>query len=193
MSIRVIFEITVIVVISCLIGLLLGVYFSHIRNRVKLKSAGNSESNSASIDNVNEEKMSKITVEWAEQLQILYAQIDLICELSPAFTVCYDYTRECFSISENGQNQLGLQEHTGQKDFEDLIHPDDIFIYEEVTEAENVRKAELAESPYILKLRQKDTQEYSEYLTRLKPVYDENGISAALVIAFINTDYLKKT
>ena len=73
-----------------------------------------------------------------------------------------------------------------------MIHPDDIFIYEEVTESGDIRKTELAESPYILKLRRADSQEYAEYLARLKPVYDENGISAALVIAFINTDYLKK-
>jgi hypothetical protein len=150
------------------------------RRQNKLKAA-------ADVNNLNN------LSEWAEQLQIMNAQLDLICDLSPAFIICYDYARECFSISENGRVQLGLPENPGQKKFEDLIHPDDSFIYEEVTEAENIRKAELAESPYILKLKRADSQEYAEYLARLKPVYDANGISAALVIAFINTDYLKKT
>ena len=181
MEIRVIFEISAIIIVSCLLVIFAGLYFALTRKQKKLSANNKSE------DIVD------ITEEWAEQLQIMYAQFDLICGLSPVFTVCYDYMRECFSVSENGQNQLGLPENAGQKNFEDLIHPDDLFIYEEVTEAENIRKAELAESPYIIKLRRGDSPEYCEYLTRIKPVYDVNGISAALVIAFINTDYLKKT
>jgi len=175
------FEIAAIIVVSAFMVIFAGLYFTLTRRQKKLNASASSE------NNIND-----IASEWAEQLQIIHAQLDLICELSPVFIVCYDYTRQCFSISENGRIQLGLSENTGQKNFEDLIHPDDIFIYEEVTEAENIRKAELAESPYILKLKCMDSQEYAEYLARLKPVYDSNGISAALVIAFINTDYLKK-
>ena len=181
MEIKVILEIAAIIIVSCLLVIFAGLYFALTRKQKKLSA------------NNKPEEMIDITEEWAEQLQIMHAQLDLVCELSPVFTVCYDYTRECFSISENGLNQLGLADSAGQKNFEDLIHPDDIFIYEEVTEAENIRKAELAESPYILKLRREGSQEYCEYLTRIKPVYDVNGISVALVIAFINTDYLKKT
>ena len=178
MDILRLFEIAAIIFVSCLMAIFAGLYFALTRRQKKLNAAGIPENN--------------ITPELAEQLQIMHAQLDLICELNPAFTVCYDYTRECFSISENGRVQLGLSENADQKNFEDLIHPDDIFIYEEVTEAENIRKAELADSPYILKLRRADSQKHSEYLARLKPVYDSGGISAALVIALINTDYLIK-
>ena len=182
MNIIRLFEIAAIIAVSCLMVIFAGLYFAITRRHKKLNADANSE------NNIND-----IAAEWAEQLQIMNAQLELICDLSPAFIVCHDYSRECFSISENGRDQLGLAENAGQEDFENLIHPDDIFIYEEVTEAENIRKAELAESPYILKLKRADINEYGEYLARLKPVYDENGISAALVIALINTDYLKKT
>ena len=181
MDILRLFEISSIIIVSCLLALFAGLYFALTRKQKKLTAAGIPDNN---ID--------EIVPELAEQLQIMHAQLDLICELNPAFCICYDYTRECFSMSENGRVQLGLAENADQKSFEDLIHPDDIFIYEEVTEAENIRKAELADSPYILKLRRADSQDYSEYLARLKPVYDSGGISAALVIAFINTDYLIK-
>ena len=185
MEIRAVIEITAIIIVSCLMALFAGLYFTLTRKQKKLTAAAGKAAHTVS-------DISDISAEWAGQLQIMHAQLDLICGLSPVFTVCYDYIRECFSVGENGRAQLGLQENAGQKNFEDLIHPDDIFIYEEVTEAENIRKAELAESPYIIKLRRVDSQEYGEYLARLRPVYDAGGISAALVIAFINTDYLKK-
>ena len=172
-----IFEISAIIAVSCLMALFAGLYFALTRRHKKLSAAVNSENN--------------LTAEWAEQLQIMYAQLNLLYELGAVFTVCYDYTREYFSISENGRVQLGLPEETGQQSFEDLIHPDDLFIYDEITEAENIRKAELAQSPYILKLKRADSREYGEFLARLKPVYDSNGISAALVIAFIDVGYLK--
>ena len=173
-----ILEISAIILVSSLMAVFAGLYFTLTRRQKKLKATA--ENNG-------------INSEWAEQLQIMHSQLDLICELSPAFIICCDYAREVFSISENGLSQLGLEADAGQKDFEDLIHADDIFIYEEITEAENIRKAGLAESPYILKLRRTGSQEYGEYLARLKPVYDANGLSAALVIALVNTDYLKKT
>ena len=170
-------EIAAIVLISCLMVIFAWLYFGFARRQKKLDAGA-----------VLKRGLSD--TQWAEQLQVMYAQLDLVCELGPAFVVCYDYIRECFTVSENGREQLGLPESPDQKSFEDLIHPDDIFIYEEITEAGDIRKAELADSPYILRLR--NPQGYAEHLARIKPVYDASGLSVALVIAFVSTDYLKK-
>ena len=178
-----IFEIPAIIIVSCLMALFAVLYFKLNIKHKKLNAAVKPETDMGDINDITEK--------LAEQLQILHAQLGLFCELSQVFIICCDYTREYFSITANGRVQLGLPEDAGQQNFEELIHPDDIFIYEEITESENIRKAELAESPYILKLKNADSQQYGEYLVRLKPVYDSNGISAALVAAFINTDYLK--
>jgi len=190
-----IIEFTAICVVSVLLVIFASLYFLLNRRQKKLSAA---ETVKNSSDSSGNNEKDDIITEWAEQLQIMHAQLDLMCELSPVFTVCYDYGRDCFSISENGQLQLGLKNsQTDQKKFEDLIHPDDIFIYEEITGAENIRKAELAKSPYVLRLRQnklqnsKNFDDYSKYLIRVKPVYDENGISAALILALINTEYLE--
>ena len=180
MNIARLFDVTAIIIVSGLLVIFAGLYFILAKKQKNLAAKLSEDTGILKIPDL------------AEQIQVMHAQLDLLCELSPAFTVCYDYTREFFYISENGQDQLNLPENAGQNSFEELIHPDDLFIYEEITEAENIRKAELAESPYIIKLRRTDSREYGEYLARLKPVYDANGLSAALVIAFINTDYLRK-
>ena len=131
----------------------------------------------------------------AEQLRILSAQIELACELSPVFVVCYDYRRNCFYISENGASQLGLgplgEGGADQQIFESRIHEDDLSLYEEVTDFEDIRKREIAESPYIIRLSDA-TGGYGEYLMRTRPIYDEDGINKALVAAFINTEYIEK-
>ena len=203
-----IIEISAIFVVSVLLIIFASLYFVVTKRQKKLNAATKNN-----ISSESDADITNITAEWAEQLQIIQAQLDLMGELSAVFTVCYDYGRNCFSLSENGQIQLGfksgqddilyisnipdisdMEQCVDQKKFEDLIHPDDIFIYEEITGAENIRKSALAESPYVLRLKQADSQnlhKYGEYLTRIKPVYDENGISVALIIAFINTEYLK--
>jgi len=144
-----------------------------------------------------------------EQIQIINAQLDLMFELSLVFVVCYDYGRDFFYISENGKIQLGYDKYDKydeydkiaghddpgapfQKKFEDLIHEDYISLYEEVTDFADIRKHEIAESPYIIKLKNIETQEYSEYLMRVKPIFDEDGINKALVAAFINTEYIEQ-
>jgi len=181
MDILRIFEIAAIVIVSCLMVIFAGLYFSFTRRQKKLSAGTHAENN-----------IHDVASEWAEQLQIMHAQLDLIYGLSTVFVVCYDYTHERFSISANGREQLGLAESSGQQDFEDLIHPDALFIYEEMTEVGNIRKARLADNPYILKIKCEDSQDYAEYLARIKPVYDDNGFSTALIIAFVNTDYLKR-
>jgi len=193
-----IIEFTAICVVSVLLVIFASLYFLLNRRQKKLNAAAPLKSSADSLVGPDNKKDDIIT-EWAEQLQIMHAQFDLMCELSPVFTVCYDYGRDYFSISENGQIQLGFKDgQPDQKKFEDLIHPDDIFIYEEITGAENIRKYGLAKSPYVLRLRQavspnqEDSDGYAKYLTRIKPVYDENGISAALILAFINTEYLEE-
>ncbi|MCL2159670.1 MAG: hypothetical protein FWH48_09705 [Oscillospiraceae bacterium] len=131
----------------------------------------------------------------AEQLRILSAQIELACELGPVFVVCYDYRRDCFYISENGTSQLGLEPLGGggadQQIFESRIHEGDMSLYEEVTDFEDIRKREIADSPYIIRLKDASGG-YGEYLMRTRPIYDEDGINKALVAAFINTEYIKK-
>ena len=208
---KAIIEITAICVVSVLLVIFASLYFTVTKRQKKLNSAANNLNGADNNNKTNQDDIDDITVEWAEQLQIMRAQIDLMCELSPVFIVCCDYGRDCFSVSENGQIQLGLigfngatgvngvngaenadTEQIDQKKFEELIHPDDMFIYEEITGSENIRNAELAESPYVLRLRQADSQDYNKYLTRIKPVYSETGIPAALVLAFINAEYFEK-
>jgi len=186
MGIRGIIEMAAIIGVSCLMVLFAGLYFTLTKKQQALAAANNDNlSNAADV--------AGLSAEWAEQLQIMHAQLDLVCELGPAFAACYDYSRRCFSISENGRAQLGLPENAGQESFEGLIHPDDVFVWEETVMAvtDNIRKAELAGSPYIIRLR-RESGEYGEYLARIKPVYDVAGLTAALVVAFICTDYLRR-
>ena len=120
-------------------------------------------------------------------------------ELSLAFIVCYDYGRNFFYISENGQYQLGYDtdihseenNESNQKKFESLIHEEDISLYDEVTNFEDIRKHEIADSPYIIKIKNALTNQYDEYIMRVKPIYNEYGINKALIAAFINTEYIK--
>ena len=175
MGFREIFEMSAIIVVSCLMVLFAALYF--MRGHKQKKLDGVAESNKLSGDTMGD---------WAEQVQIMHAQLDLMGELSPVFCVCYDYSRECFSISEGGRAQLGLADSAGQDQFEALIHPEDMLIYEELSEAENIRKVEAADSPYVIRLRD------AQYLAQVRPVYDGGGLCSALVIAFINIEYLKK-
>ena len=208
-----IIEFTAICVVSILLVIFASLYFVLNRRQKKLNAAVPVKNGADKTDRTdkNDNKKDALITEWAEQLQIMQAQLDLMRELSPVFTVCYDYGRNYFSVSENGQIQLGFENsRIDQKEFEDLIHPDDMFIYEEITGAENIRQSDLAKSPYVLRLRQavsqnshnsqnsnnsnnsNNSEEYGKYLTRIKPVYDENGISAALILAFVNTEYLEE-
>ena len=185
---RAIFEIVLIAIVAGLMVLCAVFYFKSVKisdERRKLLEEA--------FDNFD--NLESTSRHLAEQLQVLHAQLDLICELSPAFLLCYDYVRKTFFISEAGRVQLNLPHNAEQTQFEALIHADDKFIYEEITSAsaENARKADVAASPYILRLRQNEREnEYGEYLARLKPVYDSNGISVALVIALIDTAHLRK-
>ncbi|MCL1858499.1 MAG: hypothetical protein FWF92_04625 [Oscillospiraceae bacterium] len=151
--------------------------------------------------NLNNAIKGSFDPELIEQIQIINAQLDLMFELSPIFIVCYDYGRNFFYMSENGKMQLGYNQNqfqsnntneTDQKKFENLIHEDYISLYEEVTNFEDIRKHEIADSPYIIKIKNIETNIYNEYIIRVKPIYDEDGINKALVAAFINTEYIKQ-
>jgi len=190
---RAVFEIAAIIVVAGLMILFAGLYFTISRKQVKLLNERDMRLDEACN---GFEESSK---HWAEQFQVLHAQLDLLCELSPAFLIGYDYVRKSFFISEAGRVQLNLPQNAGAEQFEALIHADDRFVYEEITSAsaENARKADVAASPYIIRLRRGGLQnerthdEYDEHLTRLKPVYDSNGMSIALVIALIDVAHLK--
>ena len=176
-------ELISICVVSVLLIIFASLYFASTRKRKNL---------SAAIKNSND-LYDNYDKELSDLIRIISAQLDLIFELSPAFAVCYDYSRNCFSMSENGQSQLGYAsdngEKTDQEKFESLIHKDDLSLYEEVTDFEDIRKREIADSPYIIKLKD-NTGQYGKYLMRVKPIYDEDGINTALIAAFINTEYI---
>ena len=199
-------EIAAICTISVLLVIFVSLYFIGTKKRKKLDDSIKnlysydsvkdlSESIKENI-NANNQSEEDITVELVEQIQIINAQLDLLFELSPAFIVCYDYGRNFFYISENGQFQLGYSQpdETGesdQKKFEGLIHEDYISLYEEVTNFEDIRKREIADSPYIVKIKNAATNQYDEYIMRVKPIYNEDGINKALIAAFINTEYIE--
>ena len=211
-------EIIAICVVSALLVVFASLYFIGTKRQKKLKASLKNLYNydsvkdlSDSIKNMNEnidanqhqeseDEITEITdiditEELVEQIQIINAQLDLMFELSPAFIVCYDYARNYFYISENGRSQLGydISDESGesdQKKFESLIHENDLPIYGEVTDFEDIRKHEIAESPYVIKIKNAETETFGEYLMRVKPIYDEDGINKALVAAFINTEYI---
>jgi len=203
---KAIIELIAICVVSGLLILFVALYFLRTKKRKKLNAAVKnlyhyesvkdlSENIKEDIDS-NQKTEDDISEEWVEQFRIINAQLELLFQLSPAFIVCYDYGRNCFYISENGQLQLGydpLDENgeTDQKKFESLIHEDDIFLYEEITDFEDIRKHTIADSPYIIKIKNAVTELYGEYLMRIKPIYDGSGINKALIAAFIHTDYIK--
>ena len=185
-----ILEIITICVVSLLLIIFASLYFVGTKKRRNLNNA---------IQNLSSDSDSELP-ELVEQIQIINAQLDLMFELSSVFIVCYDYGRNFFYISENGQFQLGYnltgeisenERKTEQEKFESLIHEDYISLYEEITNFEDIRKYKIADSPYIIKIKNIETNEYGEYLMRVKPIYDEDGINKALVAAFVNTEYSK--
>ena len=182
------FEIIAICVVSALLVIFASLYFVGTKKRKNL---------SAAIKNSNDlcSGYDREFGEFAEKISIITAQLDLLFELGPVFAVCYDYSRSCFYMSENGRSQLGLGSDSGadadQKKFESLIHGDDLSLYEEVTNFEDIRKREMADSPYIIRLRDPSGQ-YGKYLMRVKPIYDGDGINKAVVAAFINTEHISK-
>ncbi|MCL1792476.1 MAG: PAS domain-containing protein [Oscillospiraceae bacterium] len=174
-------ELVSICVVSMLLVIFASLYFYGTRKRKTL---------SAAIKNSNDlyDSHDKELSEFAEKMRIMTAQLELIFELSPAFSVCYDYSQNCFYMSENGQSQLGCGE-ADQNNFENLIHPDDFSLYEEVTNCGNIRRREIADSPYVIRLKDTNGQ-YGKYLMRAKPIYDEDGANTALAAAFIKTEYI---
>ena len=131
-----------------------------------------------------------IVTEWTEQLQIIRAQLDLMFQLSPVFIACFDFVRNYFSLSENGYEQLNLDrfdlengDDIDQNMFEQLIHPDDMSLYEEIKSCKDIRLQEISESPYVLRLKRGN--DYGQYFIKIKPIYDINGNSVALILAFI--------
>ena len=142
-----------------------------------------------SIDSVDDGDEDIVT-EWTEQLQIIRAQLDLMFQLSPVFIACFDFVRNYFSLSENGYEQLNLDhfdlengDEIDRNTFEQLIHPDDISLYEEIKSCKDIRLHEISESPYVLRLKRGD--DYGQYFIKIKPIYDVNGNSVALILAFI--------
>lgn len=176
-------ELISICVVSALLIIFASLYFVGTKKRKNLRAA--IKNSDDLYKNYNRE-----LDEFVENIRVMTAQLDLLFELSPVFTVCYDYIRNCFYMSENGQSQLGFGGgETDQKKFESLIHSDDLSLYGEVTDFEDIRKREIADSPYIIKLKD-HTGEYKNYLMRVRPIYDEDGINKATVAAFIATDYI---
>ena len=181
-------EIAAICVVAALLVIFASIYFAGTKKRKKLNNSIKNSGNNYNKD----------FDELVEQLRIIHAQLDLMFELSSVFIVCYDYGRNFFYISENGKFQLGYSQFVSedsseseQKKFEDLIHEDYISLYEEVTNFEDIRKHKIADSPYVMKIKNAVTHIYDEYIMRVKPIYDEDGINKALVAAFINPDYIK--
>ncbi|MCL2815050.1 MAG: hypothetical protein FWD23_10670 [Oscillospiraceae bacterium] len=182
------FELISICIVSALLIIFASLYFVGTKKRKNLRAA--IKNSDDLYKNYNRE-----LDEFVENMRIMTAQLDLLFELGPVFTVCYDYIQNFFYISENGQSQLGFGELDGgeadQKKFESLIHGEDLSLYEEVTDFEDIRKREIADSPYIIRLKGQG-ESYKNYLMRVRPIYDEDGINKAIVAAFINTDYIAK-
>ena len=180
-------ELVSICVVSALLVIFASLYFIGTKKRRNLRAA---IKNSGDFSNCDKE-----FGEFVEEMRMITAQLDLVFELGPVFAVCYDYSQSCFHMSENGCSQLGCALENGigadQKKFESLIHADDLSLYEEVTNFEDIRKREMADSPYILRIRDPSGQ-YGKYLMRVKPIYDGDGINKALVAAFINTEHISK-
>lgn len=178
------FETFAITIVSILLIIFIVLYFHKKTDYKKLKNkAVKSDSYINNCDNAND-----IVVAWTEQLQIIQAQLELMFQMSPVFIVCFDFPRDFFSLSDNGVEQLNIDtesDSADQKAFEELIHPDDIGIYEDIKRCENIRLVKIAASPYILRLKAKGGDTYSRYIIKIKPVYDSSGESIALILAFM--------
>lgn len=209
MEIKELLELGPIIIVSALLVLFISLYFVGTKKQKKLKASIKNLYTFENVKNMNEkincggETEDGMTAELVEQLRIINAQLDLMFELSPAFIICYDFARNYFYISENGRSQLGYTPETideninknGETDqyklFESLIHKDSVLLYEEITNFEDIRNHEKADSPYIIKIKDADKDQYGEYLMRVRPIYDEDGINKAFVAAFINTLYIE--
>jgi len=186
-------EIFFIIVITLLLIIFISLYFHQKTDYKKLlKKKDMDEDN---VSKTDEGKDKDIIAEWTEQLQIIRAQLDLMFQLSPVFIACFDFVRNYFSLSENGYEQLNLDnfdlengEDIDQSMFEGLIHPDDLLLYEEIKRCEDIRLFEISESPYVLRLKKGiNSDEYNQYFIKIKPIYDVSGNGVALIIAFICT------
>lgn len=181
-----------IIIITILLVIFVSLYFHQKSGYKKLRKK---DIDTDTMPNIDDGSDKDIVAEWTEQLQIIRTQLDLMFELSPIFIACFDFVRNYFSLSENGYEQLGFDnfdlehgEGIDQNMFEELIHPDDLSLYEEIKRCKDIRLVEISESPYVLRLRKSmDSKEYSQYFIKIKPIYDINGNSVALILAFICT------
>ena len=183
-------EIFFIVVITFLLFFFLSLYFYKNLNLLKKDNITDD-----ALDNNNDHDKN-IVAEWTEQFHIISAQLDLMFQLSPVFIACFDFARNYFSLSENGYEQLNLnnfdvdsKHEISQTMFEELIHIDDLSLYEEIKSCEDIRLFEISGSPYVLRLKKGlSSDSYSQYFIRVKPIYDINGNSIALILAFVNAE-----
>jgi len=188
-------ELFLIIIVTILLIIFVSLYFHQKTDYKKLRKRN---INADDIPQINDEDNDDIVAEWTEQLQIISAQLDLMFQLSPIFIACFDFVRNYFSLSENGYEQLNLDNfdlengnEIDQNMFEELIHPDDLSLYEEIKLCENIRLIEISESPYVLRLKKgtvDNTEDYGQYFIKIKPIYDVNGNSVALILAFISAE-----
>lgn len=183
-----------IIAVSVLLIVFIALYFHQKSGYKKLRKKDIEDIESGILEPQNNESEKDIVLEWTEQLQIIKAQLDLMFDLSPVFIACFDFVRDYFSLSENGYDQLNLAGYSledgggiEQSQFEKLIHPEDISVYDEIKRCKDIRMAEISESPYVLRLKCANG-EYRQYIAKVKPVYDIRGNSVAMIFAFVSAD-----
>lgn len=184
-------NIVLIIIVSVLLILFAALYFSGTKKRKRLIASYESQiSKSAGDANLRD-----IESEWAEQFTIISAQAELLEMITRAFVLCFDYSRDCFTVSTNGEEALGIDDtdlnnEAGDKILAEIIHPDDYELFDEVTGEliENHRSAVIADSPYVIRLRKLGTTEYKSYIMCEKVIYNELDENKALILAFIGAN-----
>jgi len=129
----------------------------------------------------------KLETAWGEEYHIKTAQVELLSDISAAGLVVYDFRKGSFEVNGNGRELLDCAaESVSMEEFEALIHPDDMGIYEEWFRCEDVRASAVAETPYTVRMRSVDGDEYRRFLFMIRPAYNIDGNILAIICAFVN-------
>jgi len=128
----------------------------------------------------------KLEVAWGEEYHVMTAQVELLSDMGAAGLVVYDFRKGSFEVNRNGRELLGgAADSMTMEGFEELIHPEDVGIYEEWFRCEDVRASAVADTPYTVRMRGTDGGEYRRFLFMIRPAYNLDGNILAIICAFV--------
>ncbi|MHC1695337.1 MAG: hypothetical protein AB9835_08705 [Eubacteriales bacterium] len=130
-----------------------------------------------------------------DRFHILQAKYELLGALSEVCVVTVEPDIRV-EFNPNALLELELEEdgvyRFGYDFWEELIHPDDMELWEELLDGMNTYAVARPENPYVLRLRRAGG-DWGEFIFRFKPLYTPEALLYAVVGAFVSTETVKQS